>query len=305
MPTVSICIPTYNQVDSFKRAFESVLSQEYLDYEVIVTDDSNDDGILNYLRSINTPKAVRYYKNFERLGAPANWNKAISLAAGKYIKILHHDDWFSSPLALQKFITPFEMNSNINFVYCSIQNVYEDGTYKVHKPPRKYKSINKNLITYLLMGNWIGPPSSVMYRNSRIWRFDESLKWLVDVDFYIRLGSRGEIFYIDDVLICGTCGGKEQLSRSCENNPSILVYEHFYLLNKLRPYFLDKSYKGYLATIQRIIAKFTIDSAEKVSSYGYKADIPVEIISFMKYVKKYPTLSRIYAKMLEFYRKLL
>jgi glycosyltransferase involved in cell wall biosynthesis len=304
MVTVSVCIPAYNQIESFKRAFESVISQEYFDYEIIVTDDSTNDDISNYLQSRGASQAVRYYKNLKRLGAPANWNQAISLATGKYIKILHHDDWLSSPSALQKFIAPLEINSDVALAFCAIQNVHIDGSFKVHRPPLKNRVTNKDMVINLLMGNWIGPPSSVIYRNSGNMRFDENLQWLVDVDFYIRQGSMGEILFIDEILVCGTFGGKEQLSRSCENNPDILIYEHFYLLDKLKLYFSTKSYKTYLATLQRVVARFAIDNSMKIFSYGYKGDIPSEIISFMKLVKNFPMLSRVYAKTLEFFRKL-
>lgn len=303
MATVSVCIPAYNQIESFKRAFESVIFQEYFDYEIIVTDDSTNDDISNYLQSRDASQAVRYYKNPERLGAPANWNRAISLATGKYIKILHHDDWLNSPSALQKFVAPLEINSDVALAFCAIQNVRIDGSSKVHRPPLKNRITNKGMAINLLMGNWIGPPSSVIYRNSGNLRFDENLKWLVDIDFYIRQGSMGEVLFIDDILVCGTFGGKDQLSRSCENNPDILIYEHFYLLDKLKQYFSTKSYKTYLATLQRVIARFAIDNSNKIFSYGFKGDIPVEIISFMRLVKFFPTLSRAYAKALEFYRK--
>lgn len=107
MATVSVCIPTYNQIENFKRAFESVISQEYSDYEIIVTDDSTNDEISNYLQFRNSPHVVRYYKNSPRLGAPANWNRAISLAKGKYIKILHHDDWLHSNLVCKNLLLYF------------------------------------------------------------------------------------------------------------------------------------------------------------------------------------------------------
>ena len=49
MITFCIIIPTYNQLPLLKRALESVLHQQGADYEVIVTDDSDNDEICTYI----------------------------------------------------------------------------------------------------------------------------------------------------------------------------------------------------------------------------------------------------------------
>ena len=53
MPKVSVCIPTYNNLELFKKCLNSVLVQEFKDYEIIVSDDSNNDEIEYYLNGLN------------------------------------------------------------------------------------------------------------------------------------------------------------------------------------------------------------------------------------------------------------
>lgn len=56
MPKVSICIPTYNNVESLQRCIESILVQTFEDYEIIITDDSNNSDIAEYVNKIESKK---------------------------------------------------------------------------------------------------------------------------------------------------------------------------------------------------------------------------------------------------------
>src|SRR5215469_11343388 len=95
-PKVSICIPAFQQPTCLRRALDSVFFQTFKDYEVIISDDSTDNSVENVVREYNRERAgVKYHKNAVTKGSPENWNAAIELATGEYIKILHHDDCFS------------------------------------------------------------------------------------------------------------------------------------------------------------------------------------------------------------------
>ena len=90
---VSICIPTYNQVEYLKKCIQSILAQDYLDYEIVISDDSTNDTVKSYIDSLNLNQKISYYRNSPSLGTPENWNHAISKAKGKYIKVLHSNRW--------------------------------------------------------------------------------------------------------------------------------------------------------------------------------------------------------------------
>src|SRR3954452_21932607 len=113
-PEVSICIPAYDQPKLLERCLQSVIEQTYVDYEVIITDDSSHNRLQEIVRKLND-KRISYYRNPSALGSPANWNEAITYAKGKYIKILHHDDWFASNTALAKFVKAFDDNPDLDF----------------------------------------------------------------------------------------------------------------------------------------------------------------------------------------------
>ena len=115
-PTVSICIPTYEAPISLVRLLDSILMQSFQDFEIIISDDSRDDSIARLLHSFPDQR-IRYYHNPIPLGSPENWNHAVHLAIGDYIKIMHHDDWFNSRLSLERMISVMkEKDADMLFV---------------------------------------------------------------------------------------------------------------------------------------------------------------------------------------------
>ena len=101
---VSVCIPAYESPDKIIRCIKSILIQENISFEIIITDDSITDSIIEKLNELNLSNKITYLKNNQRLGSPENWNKCISFAKGRYIKIMHQDDWFYKSDSLLKFV---------------------------------------------------------------------------------------------------------------------------------------------------------------------------------------------------------
>ena len=89
MPTVSICIPTYNRKDYLKETLGSVFAQTFKDFEVVVLDDGSTDGTREMVE--NSGYSLRYYWH-ENQGEAPTCNRLIKLAQGKYISFIHSDD---------------------------------------------------------------------------------------------------------------------------------------------------------------------------------------------------------------------
>ena len=94
MPFFSICIPVYKNVDYLKRLLETIFIQTFTDFEVVITDDSPDNVIFEFIQNYYPGKNIRYFKNKYALGTPENWNECIRKANGSWIKMMHDDDWF-------------------------------------------------------------------------------------------------------------------------------------------------------------------------------------------------------------------
>ena len=99
MVRFSVLIPAYNAEKFICRTIDSVLSQVFTNYEVIVVDDGSTDQTAQLLKSYGTRITVLRGTN---QGAEAARNKAAALAQGEYLAILDHDDIFL-PCALATY----------------------------------------------------------------------------------------------------------------------------------------------------------------------------------------------------------
>lgn len=229
-PLISICIPAYNQVCYLKILLNTILDQTFDDYEVIISDDSTTSDVYDLIKSIDNNKFF-YFHNDIPLGSPANWNNAIDKARGKYIKIMHHDDWFLKPTSLEVFIQKIEQD-NLDFVFSSSFVEFENG--------KKYiNSIHQDWLTnlikspeILLEGNLIGAPTAVIYRRDLGVSFDNNIKWLVDLEFYYRIISVSKkTGHISEALVL-TYGANDRISDHCVDNFDVQINEHLYVLKK-------------------------------------------------------------------------
>ena len=253
MPKTSILIPTYNNSKALERAVESCLIQDYSDYEIIITDDSTNRDSQDLYRKLwqNNPK-IKYFHNEVPLGSPKNWNYAISKASGDYIKFLHHDDWFTNSSSLKKLVNALDNNPASDFAYCQSQDINENNKIRLHDFSDKVDLIKSDIYT-LWPDNFVGAPSATIYKNCEL-LFDENLKWLVDLDFYIRILQKNPNFvYIPDICVnIGISSG--QVTQSCINNSEVELFENFYVYEKYRQYFRNKKEK--LKILKYILKKY-------------------------------------------------
>lgn len=93
MPTVSIGFPVYNGENYLKEALDSILSQTFRDFELIVSDNASIDRTLEICRSYaDKDSRIRLYSNEKNMGAAWNFNRVFHLARGEYIQWACHDD---------------------------------------------------------------------------------------------------------------------------------------------------------------------------------------------------------------------
>jgi glycosyltransferase involved in cell wall biosynthesis len=235
MTRVSICIPTYRQVEFLQQTLRSILTQDYADYEVVVTDDSPDDCVETLVRSMDFGARMRFFRNPTRLGAPENWNEAVRRANGDYIKIMHHDDYFVSSGSLGAFVRLLDEQPAADFGFSAtrVENVSTGRTRKHCIQEDQLKRIIE-LPDLLFTGNFIGAPSATIYRRSVALEYDRAMQWLVDVDFYVRvLRQNPTIAFSPEMLIATTDGAGHQITRYFSGPNTAELVEYTRLFAKL------------------------------------------------------------------------
>ncbi len=102
-PAVSVIIPAYNTEAYIKRAIDSVLSQTFEDFEIVVVDDASTDGTVEVLKTIQDPR-LKLFCQPQNGGAGAARNRALEEATGDWIAVLDSDDWYA-PERLERLLT--------------------------------------------------------------------------------------------------------------------------------------------------------------------------------------------------------
>lgn len=264
-PFISICIPAYNRADRLKRLLDSIIIQEFKDFEVIITDDSNTNAVEKLAATYSEKMPVRYQRNSPSLGTPENWNESIRKATGAWIKLMHDDDWFASPRALGAFAEQARSNPG-TFIISAYNNVYDDGIRKAIDPPSSRLKKILQVPLNLWARNIIGPPTVVLHPNDGKHIYDSRMKWLVDIDMYIRRMAGSKTVYIPERLI-NVGMGSTQVTAAVKNDPAVEIPEHFLLLEKVGLHALK-----HLLVYDyhwRFIRNFGITDFKTFYQYGY------------------------------------
>jgi glycosyltransferase involved in cell wall biosynthesis len=291
-PKVSICIPAYNQPLLLKRCLASILIQTFEDFEVIITDDSRHNEIEDIVQEFNDPR-IFYHKNVRPLDSPANWNKAVEYVKGEYIKILHHDDWFSTDTALERFVMCFEKDPNLSFVFSQCYNITRNESF-VHKASHTFYTKLAKSPEICLFVNGIGAPSVTMFSKevAQI-PFDINSKWYVDVIFYVSVFKKfKKIGYIKEPLLNITTGLETQVTNTTPGKRKIIeaiyTFNYFGYFNK-RPLPLLL-----ILLFAELFRKYQIKRLTEVKDVKFEKDITDRLtVSF--FLSKIPVTFKLYA----------
>jgi len=232
-PFISICIPAYKNVEFLKRLLDSIAVQSFKNFEVILSDDSPGKEVEQLANAYATAFPLHYYKNIPAHGMPANWNAAIEKAQGEWIKMMHDDDWFTSPDALQQFADAAAGNAN-KFIFSAYQNIYFDQDRQAEKMAfpvsRKQKILQQPML--LMADNIIGPPSVCMVHRSVNALYDVRLRWRVDIDYYINILQKEKDFTFIPQHLINVGINKDQVTKYTQNFPEVELPEAYVLLRK-------------------------------------------------------------------------
>jgi glycosyltransferase involved in cell wall biosynthesis len=207
-PKVSICIPTYRGDAHLGKAIESVLAQDYEDYELIIIDDNSPDQTACVVASYQDHR-IRYTKNTTNLGPEGNWNRCLEEAKGQYFKLLPQDDVLEpSCLRQQVAVLEKDLAHSIALVFCARHIIDGDGKIITKRgyPSAVNQQINgKKVIKKCIRygANLIGEPGAVMFRKAlanQIGKFNADISYIIDLDYWVRLLLKGDAYCLKDPL---------------------------------------------------------------------------------------------------------
>lgn len=277
MPAISVVMPVFNRAQTVRRAIDSVLWQDFPDFELVIVDDGSRDGTPEVIQALGDSR-IRLFVQPENRGGNAARNRGIWEANSALICFLDSDDEFL-PHKLGVVAGYFSDNPGVDAILDSFELQY---------PPKRGGSKAKRINPALLSSEAVreavfsrrlykATPALSARRVALIESglFDETLRRRQDMDLVLRLAASSEMRSISNVLWTkywteGAISSKQEtfmaaLTDMCERHPEYLS-KHSYrkgLARDVARHVLRLAIKGRLATIRRDFRQFAMHHSIK------------------------------------------
>ncbi len=194
---VTVVIPTYNRADFILESVNSVLSQSFQDFEILIVDDGSTDDTLQIIQGLNNPR-IRVLPQVHQ-GVSAALERGWQEARGKYIGRVDSDDvWL--PTLLETLVPIMERDANVGVAYARAQGMDETGRplAQLVGAPERFPG---ETLKSLLYGDFVTPMAVVIRRTAiqQAGGYDESLIGNEDWDLWIRIARKDSIAYVPEI----------------------------------------------------------------------------------------------------------
>ena len=213
---VSIIVPSYNHAQFLEERIESILNQDFDNFEVILLDDLSPDNSAEILKKYqNHPKVSHCIINEKNSGSTFyQWNKGIDLAKGELIWIAESDD-VSDTQFLTKLVPKFDQNPNLVLAYSQSYRMNAQGevtgTWKDCTDSSDAELFTNDFELsgleyfekFLKTGNTIPNASGVIFKKQTyldVGGANPRLKFIGDWDIWAKVVTQGDIFFTPECL---------------------------------------------------------------------------------------------------------
>lgn len=191
---ISIILPIYNGEKYMRISIESIISQTYEAWELLIIDDGSTDNT-PYIAIEYTKKdsRIHYYKNEQNMRLPRTLNRGFSLAKGAYLTWTSDDNYYY-PTALEKMHDEL-VSQQRDFVFASCDVINGDGAIV------EVISVNSKSPEVLVGSNTVG--ACFMYSRKAfeiIGEYDPELPLVEDFDYWQRMAVKFPPVCIEEKL---------------------------------------------------------------------------------------------------------
>lgn len=202
MPAISVIMPVYNRQDRVGRAIESVLGQEFVDFELVIVDDASTDDTVRVIETYTDPRIRLLRQPQNRLGGAAR-NRGVREARCDLICFIDSDDEYL-PHKLGYVVAYFAQHPEVEVLIDSFELVFPDSHRRrpvirrnpvLHDSPAVIEGVYARHISK-------ATPAITARRGAleRAGMFDETLRRRQDFDLVVRLTATCHCATTDQVL---------------------------------------------------------------------------------------------------------
>ncbi|MBO4439342.1 MAG: glycosyltransferase [Spirochaetaceae bacterium] len=201
-PLISILIASYNHQNFIEEGINSILSQTYTNFELIIVDDCSTDKTAEKIQSIKD-KRLFFFQNKFNKGLNSTLNEAFSHARGDFITFLGSDDFFDVHF-LEEFVKFINLNGeNFTVFYPQIIPVDDDGKIlneSIRQLKEPFPTNNEILKNLFLHGNGLSSPGMIINRKAakKIFPLDCGIHQHQDFIMHIQLLLQGNCAFLPE-----------------------------------------------------------------------------------------------------------
>jgi glycosyltransferase involved in cell wall biosynthesis len=234
-PTVSVIMATYNHADFVKQAIESVLEQTGVDFEFLISDDGSTDTTRDIVASIKDTR-IQFFPNEINRGACVVTNELIKRTSGEFIALINSDDYWTVPDKLAYQVQIMKDRPSVGACFGRARFIDKEGVCIEKKTlpfgfvfDQENRSQGQWLRRFFEFGNCICHPTMVIRKScyEELGMYSNQLRQLPDLDMWIRLVKRYEIFISDHDLINFRILPGENASSQTAANTIRTINEHY------------------------------------------------------------------------------
>lgn len=263
-PFFSIVIPTYNRAGKLKRTLDSVVSQAFTDFEVLVMDDGSTDDTKAVVESFHDAR-IRYDWAPNSGGPATPRNRGLDAAQADWVCFLDADDlWYPDKLA--RVAEVIGMTPDLDLVcHAELKSNLATGS----KVLSKYGPFEPDFYRVMLtLGNRVSTSAATVRRdflNKHGLRFNQSPDYVIveDYDMWLRIAFHGGVFHFMDTVLGEYIIEDDNISSNMQRahrNHLVLFHDHVYSLQTFQP---DKD-----KLWRELTAGWSVSSAKRQFSEG-------------------------------------
>lgn len=238
----SIAIPAHDRGENgpiwMRELLESIKNQTFQDLEIVVSDQSKNDNILNVCQEYSDDFEFKYVK-YQGSIPCENINTALDECEGEIIKPMFSDDIFVANNALEILDKEYK-ETNCKWAFSGFCGTRDGKTFYDYKIPR--------WTDYMLEGrNLLSSPSVVSFLNTSKQHFDENLKLLLDTEFYHRMRwENGMPHIIEDTLVANRDHDNRISSHQTSQYDAVIEHpEGSWMINRSEYHYVQKKHKDF------------------------------------------------------------
>ena len=199
-PTISVLMPVYNVEKYVAFAIESILSQTFEDYKLLIIDDASTDHTLDVIYQYHD-KRIEVIKNHTNLGIANSLNKGLALIDSPYVARMDGDD-IAKSTRFEKQLLYMKFNSNLSIVGSHMELIDFNGNVL---DKQEKNTGNTNIQMGLFFGRTSLAHPSIIIKKSELdkyhLRYDSAYQYAEDYDLYCRASQYVEFDNYPESLI--------------------------------------------------------------------------------------------------------